>query len=112
MTLPINPRDGEPLRPVPSLLPCCPKDRELDQKTLEEALQLAADFLREIRRELTVIAAGGVASVLFLKSRNTTYDVDFFGAHMNGADLKLLNGAIKHAERRYQSGWATIGSTT
>jgi hypothetical protein len=81
-------------------LPSNPKDRELDQKTIEEALQLMADFLRERRRELTVIVVGGATSVLFLKTRKTTHDIDFFGANVCSADLKLLDAAIHHAEKR------------
>jgi hypothetical protein len=60
-----------------------------------------ADFLREKHRELTVIVVGGATSVLFLKSRNTTHDVAFFGVNIRDADLKLLDTAICHAEKQY-----------
>lgn len=61
-----------------------------------------ADFLNGQNRHLTLIVVGGVISVLFLKNRNTTHDVDFFNGRLKDDDLRLLHDAVTHVHIHYQ----------
>jgi hypothetical protein len=76
---------------------------DIDKATLENALGLMAAFLNERNAQLTVIAVGGAVNTIFLRTRNSTHDVDIFGSNLDNAVRMLLDEAMQHAIRQSPS---------
>lgn len=69
--IPTPPRDGTG-RPV------IPGSFEINRDQLLLALQYRADYLREQGVTLTIDVAGGAVNTIYLRSRHSTGNVDFF----------------------------------
>lgn len=77
-----------------SLLP------SLDRFTLLAALRTIAVYLAKKKRSVTVVAVGGAVNTIYLESRQTTHDVDFFNNRLTPTDVELLVKGAKEAIRR------------
>ncbi|CAK3826863.1 Hypothetical predicted protein [Lecanosticta acicola] len=74
-------------------------DQELTRQNIHRALQYTAQYLNERRQNLTLVTVGGAINTMYLRSRQTTHDVDFFGAHLNQRQLQMIDEAMQYAER-------------
>lgn len=83
--------------PIPSTT------HEIDRLTLENALGLMARFLNQRKAQLIVVAVGGAVSTIFLRTRNSTHDVDIFGSNLDHAARVLLDEAMQYAIQQSQS---------
>ncbi|KAL4795878.1 hypothetical protein BDV19DRAFT_388901 [Aspergillus venezuelensis] len=77
--------------------PIVPKSFEINRDQLLAAFQYMAEYLHERGVHPTIYVAGGAVNTIFLRSRHTTGDVDFFGSNQQG---RLLKDASKHAQQR------------
>lgn len=59
-----------------------------------------AEYIRQQNTNLTIYVAGGAVNTIYLRSRHTTGDVDFFGANEHS---RLLKDASKYVQQRSQS---------
>jgi hypothetical protein len=66
--------------------------------TLYQALQNVAQYLRSSKAQITIVAVGGAISTLFLKTRSTTHDLDFFSQDLQKNELQLMVRAAKYAQ--------------
>lgn len=73
---------------------------EMNRDQLILAFQYMAEYLRQQRVNLTIYVAGGAVNTIYLRSRHTTGDVDFFGANEQSRALK---DASKYAQQRSKS---------
>jgi hypothetical protein len=73
---------------------------EVDRASLENALDIMAAYLHEKHKQLTVIAVGGAVNTIFLRTRNSTHDVDIFGSNLGNQDRILLDEAMHHAREQ------------
>lgn len=72
---------------------------ELDCDTLLGALGGVAAYVEQKGCHVTVIAIGGAVNTMYLRSRNTTHDVDFFNSRLTVKEYEhLINGAKRVAE--------------
>ncbi|AEO71566.1 uncharacterized protein THITE_2058890, partial [Thermothielavioides terrestris NRRL 8126] len=72
----------------------------LDRETLLSALQNVAAYITKKGGNVTVIAIGGAINTIYLRSRQTTHDVDFFNNYLTADDFKhLIQGAREAAKR-------------
>lgn len=80
----------------------------LDRPTLESALTNVGDYLTRKKKTITVIAVGGAVNTIFLKSRTSTHDVDFYNNRLTVAEFGYLMSAAKDAVGRdpqLNEGW-------
>lgn len=70
---------------------------EIDRRSLENALGLMASYLNRKNAQITVIAVGGAVNTIFLKTRNSTHDVDIFGSNLDNSSRMLLDEALHYA---------------
>lgn len=73
---------------------------EINRDQLLRAFRYMAEYLRQQRTHLTIYVAGGAVNTIYLRSRHTTGDVDFFGANEQS---RLLRDASKYAQQRSKS---------
>lgn len=64
------------------------------------AFQHVAEYLNNQGATLTIYVAGGALNTIYLRSRRTTGDVDFFGANEQS---DLLRAASKYAQQRSEA---------
>ncbi|KAJ5180003.1 hypothetical protein N7492_003213 [Penicillium capsulatum] len=76
--------------------PIAHRSFEINRDQLLLAFRHMADYLQKQRSNLTIYVAGGAVNTIYLRSRHTTGDVDFFGA--NGHS-RLLKDASKYAQQ-------------
>ena len=69
----------------------------LTRPTLEKALTNVGDYLAKKRKNVTVIAVGGAVNTIFLRSRTSTHDFDFYNSRLTGAEFGYLMSAAKDA---------------
>ena len=74
-------------------------DQELTRQNIHRALQYTAEFLNQRRQNLTIVTVGGAINTIYLRSRQTTHDVDFFGSHLQQRQLEMIDEAMQYAER-------------
>ncbi|KAG5988237.1 hypothetical protein E4U54_004722 [Claviceps lovelessii] len=75
----------------------------LNRTVLLQALRTVAISVAEMGSNLTVIAVGGAVSTIYLQSRETTCDVDFFNAYLGPDDIKKLMTAARVAIKKNKS---------
>ncbi|KAL4801961.1 hypothetical protein BDV18DRAFT_68533 [Aspergillus unguis] len=80
--------------------PLVPQSFEINRDRLLHAFQHMADYLQSQGTALTIYVAGGAVNTIYLRSRHTTGDVDFFGANDQS---RLLKDASKYAQQRSQA---------
>lgn len=73
---------------------------EINRDQLLLAFKYMADYLRQQGVSLTIYVAGGAVNTIYLRSRHTTGDVDFFGANEHS---RLLKEASKYAQQHSKS---------
>lgn len=83
--------------------------RDLSREDLEAGLRLMAHYIHSKGANLTVVVVGGAVSILYLRSRGTTHDVDVFGTKLNMQYRVLLDEAVKSSTAASTS--APTGST-
>ncbi|RYP91882.1 hypothetical protein DL770_002004 [Monosporascus sp. CRB-9-2] len=79
-----------------------------NRETLLTALQNVAAYIHKKGGHVTIVAVGGAVNTIYLQSRATTHDVDFFNEFMTRKESGiLLNGAknaLKH-DKSLQEQW-------
>ncbi|KGO68083.1 Protein of unknown function DUF2204 [Penicillium italicum] len=80
--------------------PVIPGSFEINRDQLLLAFQYMADYLREKGVNLTIYVAGGAVNTIYLRSRHSTGDVDFFGSNEQS---RLLKDASKYAQQQSKS---------
>jgi len=75
------------------------EDHELTRRNIIRALSYVAGFVRSRNQHITLLTVGGVINTVYLKTRQTTHDVDFFGTNLDNEQRQLLDQAAQHAER-------------
>ncbi|KAL1840578.1 hypothetical protein VTJ49DRAFT_310 [Mycothermus thermophilus] len=73
---------------------------ELDRTTLLQALTIVGNYIQQKNRQVTVIAVGGAVNTIFLQSRPSTHDVDFYNNSLSVADLRLVAEGARYAAQR------------
>jgi hypothetical protein len=73
---------------------------KLDSAALTAALANVAAYLASKKKQVTVIAVGGAVNTIFLKSRDSTQDVDFYNSRLQAADFEALVGGAKAAAKK------------
>jgi hypothetical protein len=69
---------------------------DINRDQLRLAFGYMAEFLEQRNVNLSIYVAGGAVNTIYLRSRHTTGDVDFFGANEQS---RLLKDASKHAQQ-------------
>lgn len=70
---------------------------DLTSRDLQVALGYAAQYLHGKNQDTLIITVGGAVNTLFLRSRSTTHDIDFFGEQLSGRQLELVRAAGRYA---------------
>ncbi|KAK4142558.1 uncharacterized protein C8A04DRAFT_29835 [Dichotomopilus funicola] len=63
---------------------------ELDRGALLASLKAVAAYITKKKGNVTVIAVGGAVNTIYLQSRTSTHDVDFFNNRLTPAAFKLI----------------------
>ncbi|KAK4040764.1 hypothetical protein C8A01DRAFT_45966 [Parachaetomium inaequale] len=71
--------------------------RDIDHSVLRAALDRVSQYIAQRNRHLSVITVGGAVNTLYLRSRDTTHDVDVFGSDLGNQSRILLDAAIYDA---------------
>lgn len=72
----------------------------LDRQTLEASLKNVAAYIHSKKDNVTVIAVGGAVNTMYLKTRRSTHDVDFFNNSLTTANFKhIVDGAREAAKK-------------
>lgn len=61
------------------------------------ALTVVTAYIAKQKKNVVVIAVGGAVNTIFLRTRTSTHDVDFFNNLLTPADFALLVGGAKEA---------------
>ncbi|KAJ5177536.1 uncharacterized protein N7500_000235 [Penicillium coprophilum] len=80
--------------------PVIPRSFEINRDQLLLAFQYMADYLHGQGANLTIYVAGGAVNTVYLRSRHSTGDVDFFGSNEQS---RLLKDASKYAQQHSKS---------
>lgn len=73
---------------------------QLDRSTLLDALQIVAASIAKKGRSVTVIAVGGAVNTIYLQSRETTHDVDFFNVNLDPKDVEYIIIGARDAAKK------------
>lgn len=76
------------------------QQHDLSAQDLHTALGYAAKYLHNRNQNALIITVGGAVNTLFLQSRRTTHDVDFFSQQLSGQPLEVLRAAGLYAAER------------
>ncbi|KAI1061835.1 hypothetical protein LB506_009813 [Fusarium annulatum] len=68
--------------------------------TLLTALSNVAATIRKQHGNVTIIAVGGAVNTIYLQSRETTHDVDFFNDNLTSEDFEHLVAGIRYASKK------------
>ena len=58
-----------------------------------------ADYLNQSGQNATLVTVEGAVNTIYLRTRQTNHDVDFFGSHLSQRQLELIDEAMQYAER-------------
>ena len=73
---------------------------DLDSNTLRAALDDMALFLSKRKVQAQLVTVGGAVNTLYLRSRPSTHDVDFFLQDATSSTHRVIHEAARHANRR------------
>ncbi|KAG6037443.1 hypothetical protein E4U41_005085 [Claviceps citrina] len=73
---------------------------ELDSDTIQMALHDMAAFLEERSVRVKLVTVGGAVNTLYLRSRQSTHDVDFFMEKATSSKHHVVHEAARFANRR------------
>ncbi|KAG6006219.1 hypothetical protein E4U43_000475 [Claviceps pusilla] len=73
---------------------------ELDHDTIQTALTDMSAFLEERGVRVELVTVGGAVNTLYLRSRLTTHDVDFFLRSATSSRYNIVHEAARFANRR------------
>jgi hypothetical protein len=73
---------------------------ELSRQNIVKALSYAAQYIHERGQNATVVAVGGAVNTVYLQTRNTTHDVDFFCPLLTQPTLGIVREAGRYAVER------------
>jgi hypothetical protein len=94
-----GPHGGLEMVPTPQRdnrgIPVVHRDFDIDCENILRALGFMAEYLDRHNAEVTIVAVGGAVNTVYLQTRETTHDVDFFGP---GNQARLLRDASKYAQ--------------
>lgn len=72
----------------------------LTHDTLIRALHHVTASIAKAKGNMTVISVSSAVNTIYLQSRSTTHDVDFFNNYLTAEDYELLIKAIKEATKK------------
>ncbi|KAF2498204.1 hypothetical protein BU16DRAFT_615284 [Lophium mytilinum] len=75
---------------------------DIDRQSLESALSSMAQYLNQKRVHLIAVTVGGAVNCLYLRSRQTTHDVDIFGSNLDTPARILLDQAMQYAIQQFE----------
>lgn len=73
---------------------------QLNRNTLLTALNNVATYIAKQKQNVTVIAVGGAVNTIYLQSRQTTHDIDFFNNSLTAKDFECLLKGAKEASKK------------
>lgn len=115
---PARPVQGRQQRPMPAIgtpsevtihlprnrtddqgIPLPTTTHEINRQDLEQALGLMAQYLQQLKAQITaiVVGGGGDVNILLLRTRPSTHDVDIFGSNLDNSTRYLLDEAMQYA---------------
>ena len=77
-----------------------PQAYDLSRQNILRALGFVAEYLRQRGKNIVIVAVGGAVNTVFLQTRSSTHDVDFFSSPFSGPQTSLLRQAIGYAEEK------------
>lgn len=83
---------------------------ELDRDTIIQALDHIGGYLDQRGINATAITVGGAVNTVYLRSRPTTHDVDFFLATPNAREHTVIHEAARSAARSVRSQQRPVGA--
>ncbi|KAG1741541.1 uncharacterized protein EDB91DRAFT_333994 [Suillus paluster] len=86
------------------------EDKQLTAQDLERGFNLTAEALKKEKKQITIVAVGGAINTMFLRSRASTGDVDFFS--VDRTNHKVLQGAIESTAKTMQLGKGWMNNHT
>ncbi|RBR09029.1 uncharacterized protein FIESC28_10037 [Fusarium coffeatum] len=69
------------------------------RETLLAALSNVAAAINKKKGHVTIIAVGGAVNTIYLRSRETTHDVDFFNNNLTAEDFERLKAGVRAASK-------------
>lgn len=72
----------------------------LTKNQIHQALELMASHLQQHGVMVNAVAVGGAVNTMYLKSRQTTHDVDFFLRNPSAPEHNMIHQAARHANRQ------------
>lgn len=108
-------------RNAKSLLELAPKTsdqkdppKELDRNALLAALNNVAAYITKKKGNVTIIGVGGAVNTIYLQSRPSTHDVDYFNSRLTATASKLIvegaNDALKR-DAKLSTDWLNNRTT-
>lgn len=91
-------------------MPITHQDFELDRNTIIRALDHMGQFLDQRGVSATVMTVGGAVNTVYLQSRQSTHDVDFFLATPNATEHTVIHEAARSAARSARAHQGDIGA--
>jgi hypothetical protein len=90
--------------------PIAHQDFELDRETIVRALDHMGRYLDQRGVSVTAMTVGGAVNTIYLRTRRSTHDVDFFLATPTAAEHNIIHEAARSAARSERSQRAEIGA--
>lgn len=81
-------------------VPILSQEHDLSRQNIIRALGYVAEYLHQKGKNLVLVSVGGAVNTVFLQSRSSTHDVDFFSSPLSGSEISLLGEAVRYAEER------------
>lgn len=99
-----GPIGGPQMVPPPyrdaSGMPIIHQAYDLDRDTIVTALDTMTDYLRQQGVSVEAITVGGAVNTIYLRSRTSTHDVDFFLGNSEASQHSIIHQAARHANRQ------------
>jgi hypothetical protein len=90
--------------------PITHQDFELDRDTIIRALDHMGQCLDQLGVDATVVTVGGAVNTVYLQSRRSTHDIDFFLATPTAAEHTVIHEATRSAAHSERSQRVGIGA--
>ena len=78
------------------------QEYELDREQLILALNHVGTYLDQHRVTARIVTVGGAINTIYLRSRKSTHDVDFFLANADSPEYRFVHEAARSATRQTQ----------
>jgi len=91
-------------------MPITHQDFEFDRDTIIRALDHMGQYLDQRGVNATVVTVGGAVNTVYLQSRHSTHDVDFFLATPTAAEHTVIHEAARSSAHSERSQRGEIGA--